>query len=142
MAKTVKPWVDKQYRTKRGRAHTAIMGSSLGGIASLGIAQRYPKVFSMAGGFSSSFWWNNRDAVRNPPKRLPHKLYIDAGTVYDGMEDSAAFRQALVKNGYREGRDLLFIADEGGRHNELSWASRVHIALAWFFAKPAPGGKP
>lgn len=142
VAKTVKPWVDKQYRTKPGRAHTAIMGSSLGGIASLGIAQRYPKVFSMAGGFSSSFWWNNRDAVRNPPKHMPLKLYIDAGTVYDGMEDSAAFRQALVKNGYREGRDLLFIADEGGRHNELSWASRVHIALAWFFGKPAPGGKP
>lgn len=142
VAKTVKPWVDKQYRTKPGRAHTAIMGSSLGGIASLGIAQRYPKVFSMAGGFSSSFWWNNRDAVRNPPKRMPLKLYIDAGTVYDGMEDSADFRQALLKNGYREGRDLLFVADEGGRHNELSWASRVHIALAWFFGRPAPGGKP
>ncbi|WP_229502761.1 alpha/beta hydrolase-fold protein [Pseudoduganella guangdongensis] len=142
VAKTVKPWVDKQYRTKPGRAHTAIMGSSLGGIASLGIAQRYPKVFSMAGGFSSSFWWNNRDAVRNPPKRMPLKLYIDAGTVYDGLEDSEAFRQALVKTGYREGRDLLFVADQGGRHNELSWASRVHLALAWFFGKPAPGGKP
>lgn len=142
VAKTVKPWIDKQYRTKPGRAHTAIMGSSLGGIASLGIAQRYPKLFSMAGGFSSSFWWNNRDAVRNPPKRMPLKLYIDAGTVYDGMEDSEAFRQALLKNGYREGRDLLFIADEGGRHNELSWASRVHIALAWFFPKPAQERKP
>ncbi|WP_374582955.1 alpha/beta hydrolase-fold protein [Pseudoduganella sp.] len=142
VAKTVKPWVDRQYRTKPGRAHTAIMGSSLGGIASLGIAQRYPKVFSMAGGFSSSFWWNNRDAVRHPPKRLPLKLYIDAGTVYDGMEDTEAFRQALVKNGYREGRELLFLSDEGGRHNEQSWASRVHVALAWFFGKPAQGGKP
>jgi predicted alpha/beta superfamily hydrolase len=136
VAKTVKPWVDKQYRTKPGRRHTAVMGSSLGGLASIGIAQRYPQTFSMAGGVSSSFWWNNRESVKHPPGKLPVKFYIDVGTVYDGQEDSQAFRQALVKNGYREGRDLLFLADEGGRHNEQSWAGRVHVALTWFFGKP------
>ncbi len=78
VAKTVKPWVDKQYRTKPGRQHTAVMGSSLGGLASIGIAQRYPQVFSMAGGFSSSFWWNNKDALKHPPKRMPVRFYIDA----------------------------------------------------------------
>ncbi|HEY0589016.1 MAG TPA: alpha/beta hydrolase-fold protein [Pseudoduganella sp.] len=136
VAKTVKPWVDKQYRTKPGRRHTAVMGSSLGGLASIGIAQRYPQTFSMAGGVSSSFWWNNREEVKHPPRKMPVKFYIDVGTVYDGQEDSEAFRQALVKNGYREGRDLLFLTDEGGRHNEQSWAGRVHVALAWFFGKP------
>ncbi len=141
IAKTVKPWVDKQYRTKPARQHTAVMGSSLGGIASIGIAQRHPKVFSMAGGVSSSFWWNQQDMLKHPPKRIPVKFYIDAGTVYDGLEDSEAFRQAMLKNGYREGRDLLFLADEGGRHNEQSWAGRVHVALAWFFGKPAAKGK-
>ena len=136
VAKTVKPWVDKQYRTKPGRQHTAVMGSSLGGLASIGIAQRYPQTFSMAGGVSSSFWWNNQEAVKHPPKKMPVRFYIDVGTVYDGQEDSEAFRQALVKNDYREGRDLLFLTDEGGRHNEQSWAGRVHVALAWFFGKP------
>jgi len=136
VAKTVKPWVDKQYRTKPGRQHTAVMGSSLGGLASIGIAQRYPQLFSMAGGVSSSFWWNNQEEVKHPPKRMPVRFYIDVGTVYDGQEDSEAFRRALVKNGYREGRDLLFLTDEGGRHNEQSWAGRVHVALAWFFGKP------
>jgi len=136
VAKTVKPWVDKQYRTKPGRQHTAVMGSSLGGLASIGIAQRYPQLFSMAGGVSSSFWWNNQEEVKHPPKRMPVRFYVDVGTVYDGQEDSEAFRGALVKNGYREGRDLLFLTDEGGRHNEQSWAGRVHVALAWFFGKP------
>jgi len=136
VAKTVKPWVDKQYRTKPGRQHTAVMGSSLGGLASIGIAQRYPQLFSMAGGVSSSFWWNNQEHVKHPPKRMPVRFYIDVGTVYDGQEDSEAFRRALVKNGYREGRDLLFLTDEGGRHNEQSWAGRVHVPLAWFFGKP------
>jgi predicted alpha/beta superfamily hydrolase len=133
VAKTVKPWIDRQYRTKPGRQHTAVMGSSLGGLASIGIAQRYPQVFSMAGGVSSSFWWNQQDALKHPPKRMPVKFYIDAGTVYDGLEDSAAFRDALVRKGYREGRDLLFLADEGGRHHEQSWAGRVHVPLSWFF---------
>jgi predicted alpha/beta superfamily hydrolase len=136
VAKTVKPWVDKQYRTKPGRQHTAVMGSSLGGLASIGIAQRYPQLFSMAGGVSSSFWWNNQETVKHPPKRMPVRFYIDVGSVYDGQEDSEAFRRALVKNGYREGRDLLFLTDEGGRHNEQSWAGRVHVALTWFFGKP------
>jgi predicted alpha/beta superfamily hydrolase len=136
VAKTVKPWVDKQYRTKPERRHTAVMGSSLGGLASIGIAQRYPQVFSMAGGFSSSFWWNGRDALKHPPKRMPVRFYIDAGTVYDGMEDSEAFRRALLKQGYRDGRDLLFLADKGGRHHEQSWAGRVQVALTWFFGRP------
>jgi predicted alpha/beta superfamily hydrolase/glycogen debranching enzyme len=135
VAKTVKPWVDRQYRTKPGRRHTAVMGSSLGGLASIGIVQRHPKVFSMAGGVSSAFWWNQQDAVKHPPKLMPVRFYIDAGTAFDGLENSEAFRQALLKKGYREGRDLLFLADEGGQHNERSWASRVHVALAWFFGK-------
>lgn len=135
VARTVKPWVDKQYRTKPGRRHTAVMGSSLGALAAIGIAQRHPNLFSMAGGFSGSFWWNRQDAVKHPPKHMPVKFYIDAGTVFDGLEDSEAFRQALLKKGYREGRDLLFLADQGGQHNERSWAGRVHVALTWFFGK-------
>jgi len=138
VANTVKPWVDGQYRTKPGREHTAVMGSSLGGLASIGIAQRYPQLFSMAGGFSSSFWWNGQEALKRPLQHMPVRFYIDAGTVNDGLEESEAFRQALLKNGYRASHDLLFVADEGGRHNEQSWAGRVHIALAWFFGKPGP----
>ena len=135
VARTVKPWVDRQYRTRKGRKDTAVMGSSLGGLASIGIAQRYPKVFGMAGAVSGSFWWNRQDPVRHPPKKMPVKFYIDAGTVYDGMEGTEAFRQAMLRQGYREGRDLLFVSDAGSQHNEQSWASRVHAPLAWFFGE-------
>ncbi|WP_395401978.1 alpha/beta hydrolase-fold protein [Pseudoduganella sp. UC29_106] len=79
IVKTVKPWVDGHYRTLRDRRHTAVMGSSLGGIASVYIGQHYPQVFSMASGVSSSFWWNESNMVRNAPRLLPVKFYIDAG---------------------------------------------------------------
>ena len=78
---TVKPLVDRSYRTLPGKDNTAIMGSSLGGLASVLIARRNPDIFSKAGGVSSSFWWNGRMAIdKLPPQRLPVKFYLDAGT--------------------------------------------------------------
>ncbi|MES2316327.1 MAG: alpha/beta hydrolase-fold protein [Pseudomonadota bacterium] len=130
---TVKPYVDKTLRTLPDREHTAIMGSSLGGIASVAIAQRKPGVFSKAGGVSSSFWWNNKDMITRPAARVPVRFYLDAGSDDDGLEETALVRDAMLKQGYRLDADLLFFADQGGRHNEKSWAARVDRPLAWFF---------
>lgn len=130
---TVKPYIDKTLRTLPGKAHTALMGSSLGGLASIAIAQRKPEVFSMAGGMSSSFWWNNNAMLGKLPARVPVKLYIDAGARDDGLEDTTRMRDALLKQGYRDGADLRYVADPGGGHNETSWGARVDKALTWFF---------
>jgi len=134
---TVKPYADQTLRTLPGREHTAIMGSSLGGIASVDIAQRHADVFSMAAGLSSSFWWNGRAMVKQVPPHVPVRFYIDAGTDNDGLEDTTAMRDAMQAAGYRPGADLYFYTLEGGIHNEKSWAARVHLPLIWFFA-PAP----
>lgn len=130
---TVKPYIDKTLRTLPGKEHTAIMGSSLGGLASVIIAQRKPEVFSKAGGVSSSFWWNNKSLVSKPPARVPVKFYVDAGTSNDGLEETRLIRDAMLKQGYRDGIDLFYYADTGGGHNEKSWAARVDKPLAWFF---------
>ena len=130
---TVKPYIDRNLRTLPGRETTAIMGSSLGGIASVYIAQHQPQVFSRAGGVSSSFWWNERSLVLKPAARVPVKFYLDAGTKDDGLEDTLAMRDAMVKLGYRIDADLMFYTDEGGIHNEKSWAGRVARPLTWFF---------
>jgi len=130
---TVKPYIDKTLRTIPGKDATAIMGSSLGGIASVAIAQRRPDVFSKAGGVSSSFWWNNRELVAKLPPRVAVKFYLDAGTSNDGIEETNAMRDAMLKQGYRQDADLFYYADAGGGHNEKSWAARVEKPLTWFF---------
>ena len=130
---TLKPYIDKTLRTLPGKEHTAIMGSSLGGIASLHMAQRNPEVFSKAGGVSSSLWWNQRAMLAQPPARVPVKFYLDAGARDDGLEETTLMRDALLKQGYRTGEDLLYHADPAGSHNEKSWAARVDKPLAWFF---------
>ncbi|EEF22348.1 enterochelin esterase, putative, partial [Ricinus communis] len=96
---TVKPWVDANLRTLQDREHTAIMGSSLGGIASVYIAQQYPQVFSRAGGVSSSFWWNDQMFSKNVPPRQPVKFYLDAGTEGDGIDFTTHMRDAMLAKG-------------------------------------------
>jgi predicted alpha/beta superfamily hydrolase len=132
---TVKPWADANLRTLKEREHTAIMGSSLGGIASVYIAQKHPEVFSMAGGVSSSFWWNDGVFIKNPPAHQPVRFYLDAGTGGDGLEDTRKMRDAMLAQGYRLNQDLYYYEAEGGIHNERSWAARVHLPLTWFFRK-------
>jgi predicted alpha/beta superfamily hydrolase len=130
---TVKPYVDKTLRTLPGKETTAIMGSSLGGIASVYIAQRKSDVFSKAGGVSSSFWWDKKSLVSKPYARVPVKFYLDAGTRDDGIEETTQMRDTMLNQGYRKDADLLYYADEGGSHNEKSWAKRVAKPLTWFF---------
>ncbi len=137
VADTVKPLIDARLRTLPGREHTAVMGSSLGGLASVDIARHRPAQFSMAAGLSSSFWWAGQAMVKDAPAKphpaLPLRFYIDAGTVDDGMADTEAMRDAMLAQGFISGRDLMFYAAPGGRHNEASWGARVDKPLLWFF---------
>jgi predicted alpha/beta superfamily hydrolase len=128
---TVKPWADANLRTQKDREHTAIMGSSLGGIASVYIGQKYPQIFSMAGGVSSSFWWNDQMFIKDLPASPQVKFYIDAGTDNDGIEDTRKMRDAMQAKGYK----LYYHEAEGGNHNEKSWAARVDLPLSWFFRR-------
>ena len=61
------------------------------------------------------------------------RFYLDAGTRDDGLEDTTQMRDAMQRQGYRDGADLFYFADQGGGHNEKSWAARVDKPLAWFF---------
>lgn len=133
MADTVKPYIDKTLRTLPDKQNTAIMGSSLGAIASVYIAQQRPDVFSKAGALSGSFWWNKQAMINQLPARMPVRFYLDAGTIDDGLEDTKLMRDALNKQGYRPDADLFFYEQEGGSHNEASWAERVEKPLTWFF---------
>ena len=49
LVEDVKPWVDANYRTLPGPAHTAVMGSSLGGVVSFYLGWQHPDVFGLAG---------------------------------------------------------------------------------------------
>jgi predicted alpha/beta superfamily hydrolase len=130
---TVKPYIDRNYRTLTTREHTAIMGSSLGGLASVAIAQQHPDVFSMAAGLSSSFWWNKEAATNKPAPKVAVRFYIDAGTEKDDLPETRRMRDAMLAQGYKLNNDLMYVEAPGATHNEAAWAARVHTPLQWFF---------
>ena len=63
LVEELKPFIDSQYRTKHDARHTGLMGSSLGGLASLYLALKYPQVFGRAGVVSPSVWFAGRHIV-------------------------------------------------------------------------------
>lgn len=130
---TVKLFVDRTYRTLPGKDSNAILGSSLGGLAAVAIAQRHPDLFAQAGAMSGSFWWNDGAAIAKPANKVPVRFYLDAGTRDDGAGDAVKMRDAMLGKGYKEGTDLMFYSAEGARHNEKSWSERVDKPLTWFF---------
>jgi enterochelin esterase-like enzyme len=56
IATTLKPYIDKHYRTLSSKENTIIAGSSMGGLISYFAMLKYPNVFAKAGVFSPSIW--------------------------------------------------------------------------------------
>ncbi|MDY7228564.1 alpha/beta hydrolase [Hyalangium rubrum] len=136
MLDTVKPYIDQNYRTLTGNKNTALMGSSLGGLVSTYIGRRNPGVFSKLGGLSSSFWWNNQmlpKEVEAATAKVAVNHYIDAGTSSDGLTETTRMRDALVVDGYVQGKDLYYYVAQGAGHNEAAWAARLSIPLKYLF---------
>lgn len=130
LARELKPWLDARFRTRRGPDDTTVMGSSLGGVASLHAGLAHPDVFGKVACLSSTFGWQDdlRDRVERDGKR-PVQVYLDSGWPRDNYEVTRAMRDALVRAGWREGHDLHYFAFPNARHDETAWATRAHLPL-------------
>lgn len=141
LARELKPVLDKQYRTRRGPADTAVGGSSLGGLVSLEAAMLYPRVFGKAAAISPSVWWDQRAIlqwVRRFRSANRPRLWVDIGT-QEGNEpdrilsDARLLRDTLHERGWREGQDLEYREYTGAGHNEGAWGARFDEVLRWLF---------
>lgn len=135
----LKPLIDAQYRTLPEREHTGIMGSSLGGVASLYFGWDFASTFGKAAPFSGSWWLGNFPTrVAGQPKR-DIDIYLDAGTDGDGYANTIALRDALLAKPYILEGDLRFRVGIFHAHNEAAWADRLPEALTFLFpATEAP----
>jgi len=137
----IKPFIDREYRTRPDPANTGLGGSSLGGLLTLHLGIRHPEVFGKIAALSASVWWDSKLIVRKVselPAKLPLRIWLDAGTREGGevIADARALRDALEAKGWVVGQDLIYIEAEGARHDEASWASRMDSVLTFLF--PAP----
>lgn len=138
----LKPWVDQTYRTRIGPQDTAIMGSSLGGLAAFYIAWNYSYVFGKVASLSGS-WWLRRFRDRLPfQRRRKLKVYLDSGDSgpsRDCVQHSKALHQILVGLGYQAGSQLRYRVARRHTHTESAWGERTVQALRFLFS--ATGGR-
>jgi predicted alpha/beta superfamily hydrolase len=129
------PEVNRSFRTLTGPAHTALVGSSLGGLVSLWIGLRRADVFGAVGAMSPSTWWDGRMILREvPAARGARMLRVwvdsgDSGPSRDGVDDTRRLADALRAAGYRDGESLRHVVQPGAAHNEAAWRSRLPEAL-------------
>lgn len=139
----VKPFIDAHYRTLPDLGHTGLGGSSLGGLVSMAIGLKYPRVFGKLAIVSPSVWWDNRVILRevakfNGPERP--SVWLDIGTAEGNnpaktVEDTRMLRDALIEKGWKLGDSLHYFEAEGAGHNEKAWSQRIGPILEYLFGR-------
>jgi predicted alpha/beta superfamily hydrolase len=135
LAETLKPYIDQKYRTLPGREHTAIGGSSMGGLISTFAGIVHPEVYSKYLIFSPSLWAAPRlyrEPLRFTRQHSGTKVYL-----YTGGQEGGA----MVPNAYRlqefmerhGGVQFNLSIDPHGRHNEQRWGQEFPRAAEWLF---------
>lgn len=136
----IKPMIDRQFRTKPGPRDTGLAGSSFGGIVTVYLGTQYPSVFGKLAALSTSVWWDNESILKTVdamPKKADQRIWLDIGTQESAqaVAQSQRLHDRYVGKGWKDGRDLAFFVDEGAKHNEGAWSSRLGMVLMFLFPR-------
>ncbi|MBD2699005.1 carbohydrate esterase [Spirosoma sp. BT702] len=135
---TLKPIVDRSFRTLPDTANTGIGGSSLGGLISLYAGLMHPNVFGRLMIFSPALWISPKiyfDAIRFQAP-VPMKIYA-----YGGEQESKymvpniqRFKDSLIRQQYVGNPINLHLSvDPEGTHQEVHWSREFPKAIEWLF---------
>ncbi len=151
LVEELKPAIDRRFATLPGREHTALMGSSMGGVISVYGMSEHPQVFGGAAGLSVHW-----AGTREPNAEIPlaafnylrdhlappdgHRLYMDHG---DGGLDAwygpyQAFVDEIARDRGYTAANLKSLRFPGTGHNEADWSVRLEIPLQ-FLLQPSAG---
>ncbi len=136
LAKTLKPYIDKTYRTEKQASKTIILGSSMGGLISLYVSAKYPNVFGKAGIFSPAFWFVSKDLNQylniNKNNLKNSKFYFVAGKNEDEtmVPEIESVDKLLLKKSVPE-KNIIVKIDEDGTHSESYWKRELKASLIW-----------
>lgn len=132
---TLKPYIDKKYRTLPSKENTIITGSSMGGLISYYAVLKYPGVFGKAGIFSPAFWTASgidslTDAVGN---NLKGKYFFymggkEGGTYVDDM------KRICNKAGTNSSALIYSFIDPEAEHKEKYWRKWFAEFYNWIMA--------
>jgi predicted alpha/beta superfamily hydrolase len=137
LAKTLKPYIDANYRTKKDARHTTVAGSSMGGIISMYAVLKYPDVFGNGGIFSPAFWILPEIYKFAEQQKIPAKtrFYFVCGDSEDDtmVADMRKMADIVHKKGISENNAPETIIP-GAHHNEKQWNGDFPGFYNWLVA--------
>ena len=135
LVQTLKPFIDKKYRTLPNKENTIIAGSSMGGLISYYAMLTHPGVFGKGGIFSPAFWTapGIKLLTDSLASRINSKFFF-----YIGEKEGDAF----VKNmqevqetlGKKSSAMIYSVVDPSGKHNEKAWRTWFAEFYTWMMA--------
>lgn len=140
MVQSLKPYIDKHYRTLPDREHTFIAGSSMGGLMSLYAVLQYNQYFSRAAALSPSLWTAPDKVnllIRQCKLNRNTIIYMDYGSKelsnHQGMEKMfiSFTSQLLDRQIMLESRIV-----PGGTHSEASWEKQIPFFMNTLLYRP------
>jgi len=137
LADTLKPFIDKEFRTLPGREYTGIGGSSMGALISIYAGMMYPEVYGRLMIFSPSLWVTPRIpfhaiALTEP---LDARIYVYAGgkESKNMIPNVKRFKNEIERNAADVRMDFKLSIDPEGQHNEARWGEEFPKAVEWLF---------
>ena len=136
---TLKPCIDKNYRTKKDRENTGIGGSSLGGLISIYGGFLYPEVYSKLLIFSPSLWVEPENDFPMISFSNPYKIKV---YLYGGKQEGSRmvgrirlFEKSLKRLNAQKLFDFEVKTNinEQGTHQEFYWSQEFPRAVEWLF---------
>jgi predicted alpha/beta superfamily hydrolase len=133
LVETLKPMIDARYRTRPERSATGMIGSSLGALISLYGFFSANSTFGFVGALSPALWFAEGSIFPwiEGAANVRGRVYLDVGT-REGegtLRNARAMRELLERKGFTRGKDLMWVEDHGGMHNERAWGRRMRKAL-------------
>jgi enterochelin esterase-like enzyme len=136
----VMPYVNAHYPTLTGPAHTGFGGSSYGAASAFYAVLSHPGVFgrvlleSPSLGVGNGVMLDRARTFTAWPERIDIGVGSEEGRGGRGRPANVigTLTAILEANGFSDDR-LRVVVQEGGRHNEASWAARLPEALEFLF---------
>ena len=133
LVRTLKPYIDENYRTLPDRKNTIIAGSSMGGLIALYGVTVYNHTFQRAACLSPSLWvapGKVLEMVARAHIRRDTTIYMDYGELE--MFNHAATQESMISTAHlllTKRVNLALRIVPGGNHSEASWEKQIPIFM-------------
>jgi predicted alpha/beta superfamily hydrolase len=133
IVETLKPEIDKRYRTLPEAEHSGIMGSSIGGLISFYGGLKYNSTFQKIGVFSPSFWYSDSVYTFTEHTKIAANTRIillgselEDSTMVPDMQKIAGLLSMKLPSGQIKVKATIY-----GAHSEWYWYQEFPEAVIW-----------